>query len=161
MKIVLEMLDIPVSETIDVSEDDMETTPFHYALEELSQYINGRVLLISNEGKVISLDLFYDFSLCYDEIVESIELIQNGFFVRNEIWFCDQGSDFYISYENMPSHVLIEFKKGKGVGLPNKKIENFHSLINGSEYVEEWRHVFSELSKAFKIWLKKEIPVPF
>lgn len=161
MKIALEVLNIPVSDAIDVSENEMETTPFHYALEALSQYVKGKVLLIFNEVDIISLDLFYDFSLCYDDIIESIVLIQKGIPVRNDIWFCDQGSDFYISYETMSPHVVISFKKGNGVGLPNKLIENFYSRIDASEYIEQWRALFYELSMAFKVLLNKDISVPF
>lgn len=161
MKIVLEVLNIPVSDAIDVSEDEMETTPFHYALEALSPYVKGRVLLIFNEVDIISLDLFCDFSLCYDDIIESIDLIQKGVSVRNDIWFCDQGSDFHISYETMSPHVLIMFKKGNDVGFPNKIIDDFHSRIDASEYIEQWRTLFNELSMAFKTLLNKDIPVPF
>ncbi|WP_194207526.1 hypothetical protein [Superficieibacter sp. 1612_C1] len=104
MKISLEIKDKPINIDSDLNEEEMDTTPFQYVLEELSQFVTGSLILSFNDGHKVILNLFFDFSVCYDDIIEYIISVDNGLMVKNEIWFCKQGSDFYFC---MRQEVLV------------------------------------------------------
>ncbi|TGB93266.1 hypothetical protein [Escherichia sp. E2748] len=85
---------------VDLNEQEMECSPFSFALEQLSQYVNGEIIIYFDELHKINIDLFYDFSVCLDDILKSIRNVRDNLPVDESIWFCEQGSDFYIDYKN-------------------------------------------------------------
>ncbi|TAI93784.1 hypothetical protein [Pectobacterium versatile] len=161
MNITLEIKDKPVVLDDSLSEDEMEVTEFQFAIEELSQYVTGSIFLIFDHGNEIALDLFYDFLVCYDDIVDSIRLAKNKTQCKDDIWFCEQGSDFYFLYEINENSFFLEYKKGSDVGFPNKAKEEFKVEMQVDEYCLKWRIVFDELSLDFKEKLGKDVALPF
>ena len=55
-----------------LNQDDMELPPFQFALLELSQYVNGYINISFKNQPSIVLDLFDDFMVCFDDIINSI-----------------------------------------------------------------------------------------
>ncbi|MBF7994832.1 hypothetical protein [Rahnella laticis] len=143
-----------------LDQGEMGVSDFQFSLEELSQYITGRIEMRFDLNRKISLDLFYDFAVCYEEIVESVINVNNGFSNKKSIWFCEQGSDFYINYEIEGKNLLLEYKKGGCVGFPNNIIEDFTVSIDRGVYVSEWVNLFSSIVKLFEIKLNKKINFP-
>ncbi|WP_174870386.1 hypothetical protein [Pectobacterium polaris] len=161
MNIILEIKNKPVFLDDGLNEEDMEITAFQFAIEELSQYVTGSISLFFDNGNEIVLDLFYDFFICYDDIVNSIKLAKNKTSHKDEIWFCEQGSDFYFLYEIKGDSFILEYKKGSDVGFPNKTKEEFKVEVQVDEYFSKWRIVFEGLSLAFKEKLGKDVALPF
>lgn len=140
-----------------LNQNEMEISGFHFSLEELSQYVTGSVNIFIDYEKCIKLDIFSDFSLCYEEIVESVNHAKHDEVIKNSIWFCEQGSDFYINYEIGRDSVFLEYKKGKGVGKPNNKIDDFIVTINKDDYIREWNELFQEIIDLFSSKLNKNL----
>ena len=82
-----------------LNQDDMELLPFQFALLELSQYVNGYINISFKNQPSIVLDLFDDFMVCFDDIINFINATKLAHSKKEEIWFCEQGSDFYLFYE--------------------------------------------------------------
>ena len=55
-----------------LNQEDMEVSPFEFALLELEQYVNGYINISFENKANIVLDLFYDFLVCFDCIIRSI-----------------------------------------------------------------------------------------
>ena len=55
-----------------LNQDDMELPPFQFALLELSQYVNGYINISFKNQPSIVLDLFDDFMVCFDDIINFI-----------------------------------------------------------------------------------------
>ena len=161
MDVTLEIKNKPVVLDEGLNEEEMEVTEFQFAIEELSQYSTGSIFLSFDNDKEVILDLFYDFLVCYDDIVESMKLAKNKTAHKDEIWFCEQGSDFYFLYEIKGDSFILEYKKGIDVGLPNKTKKEFKFEVHVDEYFSKWCVVFDELSLAFKEKLGKDISFKF
>lgn len=160
MNISLEIVDKkdPECWIEDGDEVAMELSPFQFCLEELSQFVDGRIFL--NFGKEeLSLDIFSDFAVCYEEIVESIILAKSKAFKKESIYFCEQGSDFYLNYSYQGDKIEIEYKKGEEVGLPNRSIDDFKVSVCSDMYFKEWYHLFEGISILFGEKLNKSIAI--
>lgn len=55
-----------------LNQEDMEVSPFEFALLELEQYVNGYINISFENKANIVLDLFCDFLVCFDCIIHSI-----------------------------------------------------------------------------------------
>ncbi|MCA6955070.1 hypothetical protein [Pectobacterium polaris] len=161
MNIILEIKNKPVILDDNLNEEEMEVTAFQFAIEELSQYVTGSIILFFDNSNEIVLDLFYDFFICYDDIVDSIKLAKNKTSHKDEIWFCEQGSDFYFLYEIKGNSFILEYKKGSDVGFPNKTKDEFKVEVQVDEYFSKWRVVFDELCLVFQDKLGKDVDLPF
>ncbi|MDY4385117.1 hypothetical protein [Pectobacterium aroidearum] len=161
MNVTLEIKNKPVVLDESLNEEEMEVTAFEFAIEELSQYSTGSIFLFFDNDNEVILDLFYDFLICYDDIVESMKLAKNKATHKDEIWFCEQGSDFYFLYEIKGDRFILEYKKGRNVGFPNKTKKEFKVEMHVDEYFSKWYVVFEELSLAFKEVLGKDVSLPF
>jgi hypothetical protein len=141
---------------------DEEMPPFQYCLEELlGRFIKGKVIFEFSGEKKIVLDLFYDFSVCFEEIVDSVIQAKSGDTIENmSIWFCEQGSDFYMGYAIRGGSIFIAFKKGERAGLPNREMDDFFVEVNRGEYVKEWQYVFKRITDLFMEKLNKKIDSP-
>lgn len=140
---------------VDLNEQEMECSPFSFALEQLSQYVNGEIIIYFDELHKINIDLFYDFSVCLDDILKSIKNVRSNLPVNGSIWFCEQGYDFYIDYKNKNGFVEIYYRKGVDTGFPNSGVEDFSAIIQASEYVSEWSSVIDKINgKIFKYTLR-------
>lgn len=144
-----------------LNQDDMELPPFQFALLELSQYVNGYIDISFKSQPSIILDLFDDFMVCFDDIINSINATKFIHSKKKEIWFCEQGSDFYLFYEVKDKIIYLTFKKGKSVGLPNRNTPDFSVEVNTIEYFKQWENLFQKLSIIFEKKLHKKIPIPF
>lgn len=113
-----------------LDEQEMELAPFNFCVEELNQYMKGEIVIFFDKEKQITLDLFYDFAVCYDEILDSITSAKNKILGKGQIWFSEQGSDFNINYEIKDHSIDIEFKKGANTGYPNKNTNNFKATVD-------------------------------
>jgi hypothetical protein len=140
---------------------DEEMPPFQYCLQEVRRFIKeAAVTLDFGEKKKIVLDLYPDFSVCFEEIVDSVIQAKNGDVVENmSIWFCEQGSDFYMGYAIRGGSIFIAFKKGKEVGS-NGEVDDFFVEVNRNEYVKEWQYVFKRITDLFMEKLNKKIDSP-
>lgn len=147
----------PISGSDDITEEEMETSRFQYLLSRLTQYFDGIIILLFNGCSKITLDLSSDFSVCYEEIVESIIRAEKKENCKETIWFCEQGSDFYIIYEVNGENIFIEFKKGNEVGLPNCNEKDFKINISTSEYVKEWQCVLNKLCKEVELFFDEKV----
>lgn len=159
-------IDIEIKEKIPkldegLNQQEMELSTFHFCIEELNQFVEGKIIIVFDDDKKLELDIFYDFSACYEDIIESITSAKNYFPCKGVIWFFEQGSDFYIDYEIKCNSIEIEYKKGSLVGFPNKKINEFRVSVSRVKYVEAWRSLFKKLTELFYEKLKKKIDVPF
>ncbi|HHQ6546977.1 TPA: hypothetical protein ACSTJE_001944 [Serratia fonticola] len=143
-----------------LDEEEMELSPFHFSLIELSQYVNGYIDITFNDDDKITLDLLSDFSVCLDDIVDSINAAKLSSVKKETIWFCEQGSDFYLDYEVKEEVMVLSFRKGKGVGMINKNICDFTLEVNKSEYIQHWMKIFEELASLFEHKLDKNA-LPF
>ncbi|MFQ0827327.1 hypothetical protein AAH211_02300 [Serratia fonticola] len=161
MQIILKIneKDVELDEFLD--EEEMELPPFHFSLIELSQYVNGYIYIVFNDDDEITLDLFSDFSVCFDDIVESINSAKSSSIKKETIWFCEQGSDFYLDYEIKDELMVLSFRKGNGVGMINKNVSNFTVEVNKSEYVQHWTKIFEALARLFESKLNKKNALPF
>lgn len=130
----------------DLNQEEMECSDFWFYMESLLQFVDGDITIDFGDGKSIDLDLGYDFFVCHDEIIDSVESVLRGDKGYRHIWFCEQGSDFYLYYETVGDSVRIEFKKGPEAGYPNRQVDEFSALIDRITYIEAWRGVFSALS---------------
>ena len=144
-----------------LDEQEMELAPFNFCIEELNQYMKGKIVILFDKEKQITLDFFYDFAVCYDEILDSIISAKNKILGKDQIWFCEQGSDFYINYEIKDHLIDIEFKKGASTGNPNKNIKDFKATVDRTAYIDEWASIFSIIILKFKEKLNKDIEIPF
>ncbi|MDR2209771.1 MAG: hypothetical protein LBE22_12625 [Azoarcus sp.] len=142
---------------------DEEMPVFQYCLESLSRFIDGEIILYFSSSKRIVLDIFYDFSVCFEEIVESVVLAKRSTVDAGEsIWFFEQGSDFCMDYRVKNDIVHIAFKKGEDVGFPNSEMEDFSVEVDRSEYIEEWTKVFESIAALFEDKLDKKLDeMPF
>jgi len=138
---------------------DEELSPFQYCLEELRRFIDGTIVLDFGEGKKIVLYIYPDLTVCFEEIVESVVHAKNGDADEN-IWFCEQGSDFYISYSIKKGSVFITFKKGTKTGFPNNEMADFFVEVNRNNYIEEWENLFKSIAGLFADKLNKKIDCP-
>lgn len=143
-----------------LNQDDMELPPFQFALLELSQYVNGYINISFKNQLSIVLDLFDDFMVCFDDIINSINVTKLAHSKKEEIWFCEQGSDFYLFYEVKDKIIYLTFKKGKSVGLLNRNTPDFSIKINKMEYFKQWEILFQKLSIIFEKTLHKKITIP-
>ncbi|WP_218056297.1 hypothetical protein [Gilliamella sp. App6-5] len=141
--------------------DEMELPPFHFALVELSQYVEGCINITFSNGFNITLDLFCDFLICLDDIIDSINAAKSLHEKIKEIWFCEQGSDFYLYYQVKNKAISLSYKKGKSVGMPNKAIPDFLIEVSTSEYITQWENIFQKLIMLFEEILDQKIRVPF
>ena len=144
-----------------LNQEDMEVSPFEFALLELDQYVNGYINISFENKANIVLDLFNDFMVCFDCIIRSINATKFAHSKKEEIWFCEQGSDFYLFYEVKDEIIYLTFKKGKSVGLPNQNTPDFAVEVNKIEYFKQWENLFQKLSIIFEKKLHKKIPIPF
>lgn len=144
-----------------LNEDDMNSSPFIFSLAELSQYVNGHIDLAFNDMCRINLDLFSDFMVCFDDIVDSIKSARSSLSASGVIWFCEQGSDFYLSYEVSNNSIIFDFKKGVSVGAANRNVPNFSVEVNRWDYASGWIYIFQEISGIFLERLNKKIAAPF
>jgi hypothetical protein len=144
-----------------LDEEEMELSPFHFSLIELSQYVNGYIDIAFNDDDKITLDLFSDFSVCFDDIVDSINAAKLSSIKKETIWFCEQRSDFSLDYEVKEDVMVLSFRKGKGVGMMNKNVSNFTVEVNKSEYVQHWTKIFEALARLFESKLNKKTRYPF
>ena len=128
-----------------LDQEEMECSDFWFYMESLFQFVDGAIAIDFGDGKSIELDLRADFFVCHDEIIDSVEAVLNGLEGRCNIWFCEQGSDFYLYYETVGDFVRIEFKKGHS----NRRLDEFSALVDRTTYVEAWRGVFNALSVLF------------
>jgi hypothetical protein len=142
---------------------DEELPFFQYCLEELRRFIDGTIVLYFEEGKNISLDIYPDLTVCFEEIVESVLLAKKSTVDAGEsIWFCEQGADFYMDYKIKDDKIHIAFKKGKDTGFPNSEMDDFLVAVDRSEYIEEWTKVFESITALFEDKLDKKIDkMPF
>lgn len=163
MNIELITIEKPVELDEFLDQDEMELPAFEFALVELSQYINGSIKISFRNGLNIIMNLFDDFMVCFDDIIDSINTAKTTHSTKKEIWFCEQGSDFYLIYEVMGTVIDLTFKKGKEVGANNITTPDFSIQIDTFEYIKQWERVFQKLSDLFeKILCKKvEIPIDF
>lgn len=159
IKLIKNEKPIELDEFLD--EDEMEMTPFHYSLIELSQYINGSINIIFKGELNIKLDLFSDFSVCLDDIIDSINAAKSYYYYKEKIWFCEQGSDFYLHYEVNNEMIILSYKKGRSVGMSNIDMDDFIVEVSKSEYIQKWTTIFQELCTTFENILHKKIDVPF
>ncbi|AFI92031.1 hypothetical protein EXT68_21810 [Pectobacterium parmentieri] len=160
MEIKLKVNKKPIEPDEFLNEEEMELSPFHFFLVELSQHLNGFIDIIFNDKLNIRLDLFSDFSVCLEDIIYSINAAKTNHCEREEIWFCEQGSDFYIYYKVNGNRLSLSYKKGEEVGGINKEMPDFIVHVDTSEYIEKWRNVFQELRILFEQVLHKKIPSP-
>ncbi|WP_025119085.1 MULTISPECIES: hypothetical protein [unclassified Serratia (in: enterobacteria)] len=144
-----------------LDEEEMELSPFHFSLIELSQYVNGYIDIVFSEAEKITLDLFSDFSVCFDDIVDCIKSAKLSSKKKETIWFCEQGSDFYLDYEVEGDIMVLSFRKGKGVGMINKNVSDFTVEVNKSEYIHHWMKIFEELARLFEAKLNRKNALPF
>ncbi len=154
IKLTVNEKNVELDEFLD--EEEMELSPFHFSLIELSQYVNGYIDIVFNDDDKITLDLFSDFSVCLDDIVDSINAAKLSSIKKETIWFCEQGSDFYIDYEVKEDVMVLSFRKGKGVGMINKNVSDFTVEIYNSEYIQHWMKIFDELATLFERKLNKK-----
>lgn len=161
MKIDIEIKEKPPKLDEGLNQQEMELAPFHFCIEELNQYIEGKIIITFDDEKRLELDIFYDFSVCYEDIIESIASAKNDLSGKGVIWFFEQGSDFYIHYETKYNLIEIEYKKGNSVGFPNKKTNEFRVSVSRTTYIETWRSLFKKLTELFYEKLKKKIEIPF
>lgn len=161
MKLNLELKENIVELDEFMNEEEMELPPFYFALEELSQYINGSIEVLFNNGNSIYLDLFYWFSICYEDIVESCLRLITNCNCNDYIWFCEQGDDFYF-YNDIKEEVLdLSYQKGANAGKYYKNIPDFTVEIPKLEYINEWKKIFQKLSELFEEKLNKKIELLF
>jgi hypothetical protein len=144
-----------------LDQDEMELPPFQFALVELSQYIDGYIKILFKNKLSIVLDLFSDFMICFDNIIDSINAAKSSYAKREEIWFCEQGSDFYLYYEVKEKKIHLTFKKGKSVGRVNKDTPDFDAEVDTLEYIKQWKDIFQKLDILFEEKLHKKIPITF
>ncbi|AOR62477.1 hypothetical protein [Pectobacterium wasabiae] len=161
MEIKLKVNKKPVEPDEFLNEEEMELSPFHFSLVELSQYLNGFIDITFNDKLNVRLDLFSDFSVCLEDIIDSINAAKTRNCKSEEIWFCEQGSDFYIYYKVNENRLSLSYKKGPGVGGINREMSDFIVHIDTSEYIEKWTSIFQELRIIFEQELHKKIPSPF
>lgn len=161
MKLNLEVKEKIVELDEVMNEEEMELPPFQFALEELSQYINGSIEVLFNNGNSIYLDLFYGFSICYEDIVESCLRVITNCNCSDYIWFCEQGDDFYFYYDIKEEALDLSYKKGADAGNYYKSIPDFTIEIPKLEYINEWKKIFQKLSELFEEKLNKKIALPF
>lgn len=144
-----------------LDQDEMGLPPFQFALVELSQYIDGYIKILFKNKLSIVLDLFSDFMICFDNIIDSINAAKSSNAKREEIWFCEQGSDFYLFYEVKKKTIHLTFKKGKSIGIVNKDTPDFHVEVDTLEYIKQWKDIFQKLDIIFEEKLHKKIPITF
>ena len=94
MNITLSMKKKTVNGKDDVTEEEMETSRFQYLLSRLIQYFDGIIVVYFDDYFKITLDLSSDFSVCYEEIVESIILAEKKKTVKKLFGFVSKGLIF-------------------------------------------------------------------
>lgn len=139
-----------------LDQQEMACSDFWFYMESLLQFVDGDITIDFGDGKIIELDLGYDFFVCHDEIIDSVASVSSGDKGYRHIWFCEQGSDFYLYYETVGDGVRIEFKKGPEAGYPNRRVDEFSALVDRTSYVEAWRGIFNALSALFDEWVGAE-----
>lgn len=146
----------------DIDNDiDDELTHFQYALEELRRYVDCEFFIKLKDTYKVNIDLYPDITVCYEEIVKSIKRVKNNWTGKDDIWFCEQGSDFYFYYDINDKGVELEYKKGPDVGIYNGKIPDMKLSISKIEYVQVWETLFEKLSMLIEEKLNKKINLPF
>ncbi|NUF50228.1 hypothetical protein [Gilliamella sp. ESL0250] len=146
----------------DIDNDiDDELTPFQYALEELRRYVDCEFFIKLKDDYKVNLDLYPDITICYEEIVKSVKRVKNNWTGKGDIWFCEQGADFYFYYDIKDKGVELEYKKGPDVGIYNGKIPDMKLVISKLEYIQIWETLFKELSTLIEEKLNKKINLPF
>ncbi|OCG60389.1 hypothetical protein A9G42_11370 [Gilliamella sp. Nev6-6] len=144
-----------------LDQDEMELSSFEFALVELSQYINGLIHITFKNGLNVTLDLFSDFLICLDDIINSINAAKLSHTKKETIWFCEQGSDFYLYYEVKDETILLSYKQGKSTGMPNKLLHDFSIEVDSLAYIRNWENIFQALIIVFEEKLQKKIAIPF
>lgn len=149
MKIALHITEKAPELDEDLNQEEMELSDFEFYLESLAQFVDGAISIDFGSEKKIELDLMYDFCVCHDEIIDSVESVIRGDEGRRDIYFCEQGSDFYLHYETIGDSVLIEFKKGPEAGNPNRRVDEFSATVERKTYIEALRNLFNALGAQF------------
>ncbi|OCG19355.1 hypothetical protein [Gilliamella sp. WF3-4] len=146
----------------DIDDDiDDELTPFQYALEELRRYAEPEFYIKLKGDYRVHFYIYADITACYEDIVKSVKRVKNNWTGKDDIWFCEQGSDFYFYYEIKDKGVELEYKKGPDVGIYNGKIPDMKLFISKLEYIQVWETLFKELSTLIEEKLNKKINLPF
>lgn len=120
------------------STDDYEDTPeIILILEELSSKYNGIIELIFSSNEVITIDFSYDFIVDFEDICKLMLFLKNTDSKECNIWFCEQGADYYLNHSLIDeSTILFNFKSNS---------DNFTKKINKEEYLTQWKKVFKEI----------------
>ncbi|EFI1495410.1 hypothetical protein ACOQ27_003780 [Escherichia coli] len=162
MKIYFEIKNKKILGDIDDYLDD-ELPPFQYCLEELRWYVDCEIIMELDAKHSIYLDLYSDFSLCFDEIIISIQRIKSEWLGEDYIWFCEQGRNIYLYYGVNETEVVLSYTEDTedNKGGKEKKKPDFSVKINKIEYVNEWEKLFICLSELFNTKLGKTIEIPF
>jgi len=155
MKIILNTVNKEEPDDIDDFIDE-ELSPFQYHLERLRRFMTGTITLDFDEKRKIVLDIYYDLTVCFEEIVESVVLAKSRDGGKS-IWFCEQGSDFYMDYTVKNDSISIAFRKGKSAGLPNREMDDFFVEVNKKDYIEEWQQIFKAIAGLFADKLNEKI----
>ncbi|WP_323639789.1 hypothetical protein [Pectobacterium polonicum] len=161
MDIKLKINEKPIELDEFLDEEEMDLSPFGFCLVELSQYINGSIYIFVDEELNVELDLFSDFMVCFEEILDSITSAKLSIYKKWDMWFCEQGSDFHIYYEVSRNAITLSYVKGREIGIINRSIPDFSIQIDSLEYVRVWENIFKSLIFIFEKKLNKKINLPF
>ena len=122
------------------------TNSFSIRLEELRRYVDPEFYIKLKDKYSVHFYIYADITASYEEIVKSVKRVKSDWFGKDDIWFGEQGADFYFFYEVKNDAVELEYKRGPNVGTYNGKIPDLKLVISKSEYVQIWEVLFKDLA---------------